>query len=560
MIRVLLRALWCIHAFLLLSPVPTSASSLKDTLAGDFAPLSGYVVHAALDDYLLDIGTGQGAAVGDLFCVVENGVAITHPVTGEPLGTEERVKGILRLTRLESGFSHSVPVGPFEGAKRGDVIRRFHGVEAVFWDYTDKNEQLARDLRTGLPHLRWKSYVAARQLRPEVAGRPEKAGPALYFILSAQGLEVRAPDFELIRSYPAPDSTPGPSPAAAAPAPVPVSAAVSPVFETVQVWSDVVLQGTPVGIETGDFDGDGNLELAVAFEDRIEIGRLGQEGTPSRETIRLAAGSHAYALDAADLDGNGRPELYLSALNGNGNPGSVFIEHSADAYRMVKSSAPWHLRRMTLPGEGNVLLAQAFGGQGREFSGPVFRVKREGDRLRAGDPLRLPPSVTLYGFAVLPGEQGNLFACLDDDGYLSILTGTGRKLGGSVDKVGGSESYFTMYDEVAGGGEPREVYLKPRVEAVAGGVIVVSANSGQLWSASLRRYAKTELKRLRWDGRQLKEAWHSEPEKGYLADIGVVSDGSGASEKLLAAVALPATNPLAPREVVLRIHQELRRP
>jgi hypothetical protein len=155
------------------------------------------------------------------------------------------------------------------------------------------------------------------------------------------------------------------------------------------------LKGTPIGVEAGDFDGDGRQEFAIAFADRIEIGRITAEGYQMTGAIRLAAGSQAYALDAVDLNNNGLPELYVSAMNSNGNPAGIGIEFRDKRFRATVSKIPWHLRRVALPGEGDVLLAQEYDSRGREFAGPVFKVKRSGDQLVQRDiHLSLPNGLT----------------------------------------------------------------------------------------------------------------------------------------------------------------------
>jgi hypothetical protein len=547
-------------ALLLLATATCSfaASSLPDQVARDFAPLSGYVVQSSGEEYLIDLGIGQGVAVGDLFTVVGPGATITHPVTGKVLGTEEARKGMLRLIRLKQGYSHSHPIGTVTGIKRGDVIHRFQDIPAIVWDYTGQGEQLAKDLQTALPHLNWQNYAATQQKRPASPTRTTTFSPALYFILTSQALEVRAPDFELIHRYPA---TTVSLPSQSAPTTAPTLTVLPPVTGgTVQTGGEPLLnftslKGTPIGIEAGDFDGDGRQEFAIAFADRIEIGRITAEGYQMMGAIRLAAGSQAYALDAVDLNNNGLPELYISAMNSNGNPAGIGIEFRDKRFRTTVSKISWHLRRVALPGEGDVLLAQEFDSRGREFAGPVFKVKRSGDQLVKGTSISLPKRVNLYGFAAFSSRGQSLYACIDDDGYLVIQTAKGEQLASSADTVGGTESYFEMKEEVANGGESRNVYLKGRVELTPHGNILVSANSGVSLLGRLKMYLKSDLKLFHWNGTNLREVWHTAPDKSYLADFKLINGKPGEPTKLATVVAFTTMNPLAERKAALRLYQ-----
>ena len=538
-----------------------AAPPVSEQIAHDFISVAGYVVQANDNDYLIDLGIGQGTIVGDLFNVVVPGNPITHPITGKVIGTDNRSKGLLRLTRLNSGYSHSSPVGSVAGITRGDIIRRYQGLSAVAWDYTDRGEQLVRELQTALPDLQWENYTMAQQHRPATPARRDTYKPTLYFILTSQGVDVRAPDFELIHRYSIAVVAPIARTSAAQTSP---ATRVTPVIQSASgttltvgepMWDSPSLKGTPVGIEAGDFDGDGQTEVAIAFSDRIEIGRLNHDGYAPLETIRLAGGSHAYALDGADLDANARPELYVSAMNSNGNPAGVSIEFKDEHYQVTRNDIPWHLRRVTLPGEGSVLLAQEFSGSGREFTGHIFHVQYKGGRLVAGEALSLPGRINLYGFAPFNSQGRNLFACLDEDGYLSIISSTGEQLASSVDKVGGTESYFTMNDEVASGGEARQVYLSSRVEADDQGNILVSANSGLSFLAQFKIYVKSELKRLHWNGKELVETWHTSPDKSYLADFKLIPGKPGETAKLLTVVAFPSMKPLTPRSATLHMYE-----
>lgn len=563
---VLIRSLSIIMLLLGTSSLCLAAPPAARQIVKDFTPITGYVIQANGDEYLIDLGIGQGTAIGDIFSVVGPGEPITHPVTGKLLGTQERSKGMLRLTRLKSGYAHSQPVGPVDSIKRGDAINRFQDLQALFWDFTGQGEQLAKELRAALPALQWKEYNAAQQQRPTKPERPKTFSPALYFILTSQGLEVRAPDFELIRSYP--DADPQTS---AAPSATQQPAAQQSVLPALTVlppatggavqqggeplWHATSLKGTPVGVEVADFDGDGKLEAAIAFNDRVEIGRLNADGYQMLGTIRLDAGSQAYSLEAADLNANGHPELYVSAMNSNGNPAGICIEFRDGRYRKTISKISWHLRRVALPGEGTVLLAQEYDPRGREFAGPVFRIKRSGDHLAAGAMLALPKRVNLYGFAPFVNQGRTLFAWIDNDGYLTISTASGEPLAVSADSVGGTESSFEMNEETASGGESRRVYLKGRVEITSQGNILVNANSGISILGRLRVYTRSDLKLFSLSGTNLREVWHTAPDKSYLADFKLISGKPGEPAKLVTVVAFLAMNPLAERKAALRLYQ-----
>jgi hypothetical protein len=84
----------------------------------------------------------------------------------------------------------------------------------------------------------------------------------------------------------------------------------------------------PVGLAAADFDGDGHLDVAVAewgfLGDGATVSLLAGDGSGGflpRQTF--AAGASPFRLDAADLNGDGRPDLAVA--NGDFNTGYAAV-------------------------------------------------------------------------------------------------------------------------------------------------------------------------------------------------------------------------------------------
>lgn len=83
----------------------------------------------------------------------------------------------------------------------------------------------------------------------------------------------------------------------------------------------------PTSVVAGDFNADGNVDVAVSnYDGHVRI-LLGQSKSIFGITTSYAAGVHPWDLAAADIDGNGRLDLIVvdeagntvSVLPGNGN-------------------------------------------------------------------------------------------------------------------------------------------------------------------------------------------------------------------------------------------------
>ncbi len=204
-------------AVLLFFPFWPARAAVIDEVVEDFTPISGYVIMGAEGEYLIDLDASKGVSAGDLFSVIKSGKQITHPVTGKVLGTLEEVKGILKVTRLQKGYSFARPLGESADIKRGDPVRRYAEMSAALWDYTGKGEAFFIQLRGQLPSLKWEEYSTSQTSRPDKPKAPTKEAPNLIFILTSGGVEARDPEFQIIHSYGPPESLVSATPIAAVP-------------------------------------------------------------------------------------------------------------------------------------------------------------------------------------------------------------------------------------------------------------------------------------------------------------------------------------------------------
>src|SRR5215472_5903482 len=86
----------------------------------------------------------------------------------------------------------------------------------------------------------------------------------------------------------------------------------------------------PVAVAAGDFDGDGNVDLAVVINGNASIGDDGSvsilfgngDGT-FHAAVNIAAGKNPVAIAVSDFNGDGRPDL--AVINNDGGTGNVGI-------------------------------------------------------------------------------------------------------------------------------------------------------------------------------------------------------------------------------------------
>lgn len=523
----------------------------------DFSVVSGYVVMPIDDEYIIDLDARDNLAVGDILSLVVPGEKIFHPVTKEALGSVYKTTGFLKVTRINSGYSYARPLSADIAPKSGDQVRRFEQVPAVFVDSKGGGEGLASQIKMDLPQFRWLREGDSEQ-------------PLLTFQLQADTLAVKTVDGNLLHSYkvqedrqlvppPAPVRQPLGAHQGGKPEKNLLQQAADNLMTTLKlkdknefapgqvgvirqqsaalqgVWIGPNLKGNPVGISVADLDGDGLKETASALDNKLLIGRVSQGQYAEVADVAIPSNLRILGMDAADFNQNGRPELYLTAIDGY-RLSSFVVEYSASGqFEIIMDKIEWYLRVAELPGQQQALIGQGMQNDQRSFAGQPFHVRLEGDRLVKAEPLNLPGLVNIYSFVSFTDDQNKLnYAYLTQDDYLAVISAEGKQLWESSEYFGGSE---TCFDNRKGndGDFVIPTCIGPRLLKTGGNEIVAAQNDGQRIMQRYRKFKESRAIAMSWNGFALVENWRTASQKGYLGDFILAdADNDGSMELVLA--------------------------
>jgi len=553
---------------LLLSTGFVSADNTAvEKIAQEFKPVSGVIIMPVNGDFLIDLDASKGVAEGDLFSVVVPGERVVHPVTGEVLGTLDTVKGLLEVTRVKGGYSYARPIGENKGLEKGDQIRRFENIKAAFWDYDGSGEALFADLRDSLPALEWQGYAAAQAQRPPQPKPLPGGEPPMVFIYRNGQLEVRGAMFQVLASFPVGAEV------AAAPAPVPASKVAVPVPQPVptlqpkavvpvpvpaagiqktpkrtssaivqqeqpqtsDVWTGFKWDDNPLGVEVADFDGDGSQEIAVLFKKRLEIDRIKDGSRQQLFTLPLGKIDKTLTISSADLDGTGKPELFISAVNGK-KVASLVVAEQGGGYQVVQQGMNWFLRAMQLPDGGKVVLGQKLGDALHLYDTEVHRIEWNGREYAAAGLFSRPWQTSIFSLQAFSDAQGELrFAEISDNDRLRVFSADARVLWESSRAYGGRTAFFPQNDYTGGADyATKDIYISPRQHLMADGTLMAPLNEGARFSSSFNSLGPCEVVALRWDGSVMVEQWHTKPQEGTMVDFVMADvDNDGQQEVAL---------------------------
>lgn len=295
------------------------------------------------------------------------------------------------------------------------------------------------------------------------------------------------------------------------------------------------------GMDLGDVDGDGRLEVILAEKTKVHVFRRDGTRLNSMGTVEMGNRYHVHSVNAADLDGDGRVEIYISAADPQ-TPGSKAVEWDGKQFAELFAEARWYIRPMDVPGTGPMLIGQA-AGMVPVVPG-IYQLALHDGQITVQESLPVPPKINLFNFtyADVDGDGQQDIVALDDSFKLQVIKG-GSVIWKSQERFGGTKRYIggdpnmkpgtnlTRADVVDGVGELyKETYIPSRIlisDVDEDGLddIIVNRNPDTLTVVAPRlvQYTSGTMVGLKWNGLGLEEMWRTRKIDGYVVDYQVKS-------------------------------------
>ena len=304
------------------------------------------------------------------------------------------------------------------------------------------------------------------------------------------------------------------------------------------------------GLTLGDVDGDGMIETVIASPNSVRVYRYQDKrffevGATDPVKFRTIVG-----LDIADINGNGIPEIFVSALNAqrNGVTSSV-LEYDGSGFPEVVKDANYYFRVARLRDRGSVLFGQRQRSDGSPFSSAIYEMHWDGVKYGTRNRVLPAKKTNLLGFTMgdpmNSGEDKAL--AFDDSDYLRILEPSGRDVWTSGSRYGGSTLFIASKQDK--GEILHKTYMPMRVQIVDveedGTYEVAVARNIEVTGARLsqfRLFNQTEMVILSWDGVGLAPVWKTRTLSGMIRDFAVGDfDNDGKNELVGALISKEGT-------------------
>lgn len=292
-----------------------------------------------------------------------------------------------------------------------------------------------------------------------------------------------------------------------------------------------------------DLDGDNAAEHVFSDEKKLSIYRSEPSGWKEVWSETIPGNEREmqqFHIDVADINGNGRPEVFVSRML-NGTVTSYVVEFQDGSFRRTAELSGF-LRVVAYPGRGNVLLGQDYSPESF-FAGKPREYAWSGGAYAPGAEIVLPKGTDLYSFIYADfGEPRLLLVSFDKDHRLVVYSGdtpiwkseeryltvetvltkplTGLDAATGRDTTALSNAIATSASFVDKG---RLVRISGRILAVdlygsGKDDLVVAKNTAATF---LGGYKGGELEVLSWNGTRLEPRWNVKDLAGPVLDIQV---------------------------------------
>lgn len=310
------------------------------------------------------------------------------------------------------------------------------------------------------------------------------------------------------------------------------------------------------GLAMGDLDGDGNTEVVFAGDKEGAVYRYKDGGFLKVTDIELEPRLICIGVDVADINGNGRAEIFVSARSENYFPSSYVLEWDGTAFQTIYDASNLYFRVVWNPQTGRHRLYGQKGSARSVVGGPVFAMSWVGGDYVPQENVILPDEASVFGFAAgdLTGDGAPDTLAFVNDHRLQLSGPGGREEWTSAEPYGGNYTWLITPEEYKEGQResrinvdplPLELFFVPQRilltdfdrDGKTEALVLKNEDSTRGLMSRTRSYREGYFENLAWDNVGMRAVWRTRKFSGFISDYNIGDfDNDGQLEVVFAVV------------------------
>ena len=420
-----------------------------------FQPLSGYLVQVGPQGVVVDCGRKKGVSVGDLFAVLQPGAPLIHPVTGRPMGAQERLVASLKVMRVEADYAICRPLNRYLRVplNRGSLVRRFASMAALFIDLNGNGIELFSRTREALPQLNWGDYGVGLQHRQALRrpGGPGALGYDLYVVNEGPNLTFYNGDQELVAAWNGAQFSGqgGVSDSGARRTPgkgkngkygLSTSEAGKAILTKYRQLAEVSL--VVKGMDVGDLDNDGISEMVFTDGEKIFVYQMTARGLKYSYRYHFDKWGSIVNILVGDITGDRKDEILVNTFKETEDGFSSFVLAKKEGkYTIVAENIPFVMGLLggkSVADKGEYFVGQGFAEE-ELFNNTVSRLNFKNGSVASARQFSVPMGFTLPGavYADINNDRIKELCFINKQNFLEIYQGS-KRLWVSDERLAGS--------------------------------------------------------------------------------------------------------------------------
>jgi len=325
------------------------------------------------------------------------------------------------------------------------------------------------------------------------------------------------------------------------------------------IWRSQTLSEGIIGMDVGDLDGDGKIELVALGTTKLTVYQ--RQGQALRTLGAYTAGSNMQFVwvALADVNGDRKDEICITSMITKNRAGadnrdsvsggslreelaSIVLAMKQQRLEVVSDHQSFFLNTTTLGTLGKRLIAQRKGPYGDLFDPEIFEIHLQGNQLVPGAAVAVPRHCNVFNFVKvdLDNDQSDEIVLISSDNILRVLSSTGEQRWKSRQHFAATSNYMLgkvedyRYNDIQYFYVPSPILVTDlNKDGIKEVIVNRSLDYSNVMPEGMKSYDAGEIVSLSWNQRGLVENWKSRELSGMVTSIRVANLVEGGQPQLI---------------------------